>query len=177
MKPIFPKIEGDNITIDGKKLRGISQNKIGVAVATNLKKSIFIVTNTSKPSDRSTLKAYEKHIKAGSTIIHDKEKAHNILIKKLDLNSVTYSSKELKAKSDKDNPLKPVNDLHKLAKRFMKEHGSYNRDDLQDWMNLLWFILNDPSDKYAKVIKFIELAINTPKRVKYRDAMKAKKPK
>ena len=43
-----------------------------------------------------------------------------------------------------------------------------------DWMNLLWFILNELYDKYAKVLRFIELAINSPTRVKYRDAMKAK---
>lgn len=173
----FPKIESDNVVQEGKKLRGISRNKIGVAVATNMNKSIFIVTGTSKPSDRSTIAAYGKHIKEGSTIIHDKEKSHNALVKKLNLVSIAYSSESLKKLKDKDNPLKPVNDLHSLSKRFMREHGSYNRDNLQDWMNLLWFILNKPNDKYAKVLKFIELAINSPKRVKYRDAMKAKEHK
>ena len=59
----FSKIKSDNITINGKKLRGISKNKIGVAVATNLTSSIFIVTGTSKPSEKSTLSAYGKHIK------------------------------------------------------------------------------------------------------------------
>ena len=59
----------------------------------------------------------------------------------------------------------------------MRQHGSYYRDNLQDWMNLLWFILNEPYDRYAKVLRFIELAINSPTRVKYRDAMKAKVPK
>ena len=170
----FPKIESDNVTKDDKKLRGISKNKIGVAVATDLTKSIFIVTWTSKPSDKSTLLAYGNHIKEGSTIIHDKEKSHNVLVDKLHLTSIVYSSEELKNLKDKDNPLDPVNDLHSLSKRFMKEHGSYNRDNLQDWMNLLWFILNEPNDKYAKVLKFIDLAINSPARVKYREAMKGK---
>lgn len=173
----FPKVKSDNITINGKKLRGISRNKLGVAVATNLSSSIFIVTGTSKPSEISTLLAYGKHIKEGSTIVHDKEKSHKILVDNLKLISETYSSEELKNVEDKDNPLAPVNDLHALAKSYMRQHGSYNRDNLQDWMNLLWFILNEPYDKYAKVLKFIELAINSPTRVKYRDAMKAKVPK
>ena len=173
----FSKIKSDNITINGKKLRGISKNKIGVAVATNLTSSIFIVTGTSKPSEKSTLSAYGKHIKKGSTIVHDKEKSHNILVDNLDLISETYSSEDLKNIEDKDNPLAPVNNFHSLAKSFMRQHGSYNRDNLQDWMNLLWFILNEPYDKYAKVLRFIELAINSPTRVKYRDAMKAKVPK
>lgn len=173
----FSKIKSDNITINGKKLRGISKNKIGVTVATNLNSSIFIVTGTSKLSEKSTLLAYGKHIKEGSTIVHDKKKSHNILADKLNLISEAYSSEELKNIEDKDNPLAPVNSLHALAKSFMRQHGSYNRDNLQDWMNLLRFILNEPYDKYAKVLKFIELAINSPKRVKYRDAMKAKAPK
>ena len=99
------------------------------------------------------------------------------MVDKLNLISEAYSSEELRNIEDKDNPLAPVNDLHALAKNFMRQHGSYNRDNLQDWMNLLWFILNKPFDKYAKVLKFIELAINSPKRVKYRDAMKVKVPK
>ena len=68
----FPKIESDNVTKDDKKLRGISRNKPGVAVTTDLNSSIFIVTGTSKPSDKTTLLAYGKHIKEGSTIIHDR---------------------------------------------------------------------------------------------------------
>ena len=38
----------------------------------------------------------------------------------------------------------------------MRQHESYNRDNLQDWMNLLWFILNELYDKYTKVLRFIE---------------------
>ena len=42
-------------------------------MTTNLSSSIFIVTGTAKPSEKSTLSAYRKHIKKGSTIVHDKE--------------------------------------------------------------------------------------------------------
>ncbi|MDQ9889225.1 hypothetical protein, partial [Acinetobacter pittii] len=41
----FSKKKSDEILKDGKKLRGISRNKIGVGVATDGKHSIFIVTN------------------------------------------------------------------------------------------------------------------------------------
>lgn len=46
----FSKPKSQAIIKDGKKLRGISRNKIGVGVACNDKQSIFIVTDTSKPS-------------------------------------------------------------------------------------------------------------------------------
>lgn len=47
-----------------KKLRGISINKIGVATAISedMKSSFLIVTNTSKPSRKSTLNSYASHI-------------------------------------------------------------------------------------------------------------------
>ena len=46
--------------------------------------------------------------------------------------------------------------------------------NLQDWMNLFWFIMNEPKDRYDKVLKFIKMAIMSPKRVKYRDALSKK---
>lgn len=167
----FTKIKSQTITKNGKKLRGISKNKIGVGVACNDRASIFIVTNTSKPSRASTKRTYEEHIVKGSTLIHDDEKSHNVLIEDLELKNESYSSIELKKMNDKENPLYPVNHLHLLLKKFMREHGGYDREYLQDWMNLFWFIMNEPKDKYDKVLKFIRLAIISPKRVKYRDVM------
>ena len=90
-----------------EKLRGISRNKIGVAVATNKSKSIIISTGVSKPSLRSTKKAYLFHIAPGSKIIHDMEKSHNILVSKLNLESITYNSSQLKGLPDNKNPLYP----------------------------------------------------------------------
>ena len=34
--------------------------------------------------------------------------------------------------------------------------------------------MNEPKDKYDKVLKFIELAVLSPKKVRYRDAMSSK---
>ncbi len=140
----FSKKKSDEILKNGKKLRGISRNKIGIGVATDGKQSIFIVTNTSKPSEASTLRTYVSHIKEGSTIIHDEEKSHNILVKSLHLQEEKYSSKELKELANKENPLQPVNQIHGLMKRFMRMHGSYERENMQDWMNLFYFIMNEP---------------------------------
>ena len=81
------------------------------------------------------------------------------------------NQKTMKELSDKHNPLQPVNQLHGLMKRFMRMHGSYEREHIQDWMNLFYFIMNEPNDKYDKVLKFIQLAVYSPKRVKYRETM------
>lgn len=171
----FPVIKGKTKTKNGHKLRGISRNKIGVAMAFDSNDNyLMIVEYTSKPSDKSTWNALGSHIKKGSHRIHDGERSHGILIRKLELTSEVYSTEDTKGLDDKENPLNPINNIHALAKRFMKAHGGYDRDNLQDWMNLVWFIMSKPDNRYEKIDKFINLALNSPKRVKFRDAMKRK---
>ena len=53
----------------------------------------------------------------------------------------------------------------------MREHGGFNRDNLQDWMNLISFILSNPQDRYEKVDLFINMALNSSNVVKYRAVM------
>ena len=76
----FTKVRSKLVTKDGKKLRGISRNKIGVGVVCNETNSIFIVTGTSKPSRKSTKETYSQHIARDSVLVHDDEHSHSILI-------------------------------------------------------------------------------------------------
>ena len=162
---------------DGKKYRGISRNKLCVACGRDDKGHVILLCeNTSKPSDRSTWKTLGSHIAQKSHLIHDGEHSHNILIEGLSLTSEVYDSLEIRKLKDEDNPLDPINEIHSLAKRFMREHGGYNRDNLQDFMNLIAFILNEPHDRYEKIDLFINMALNSPRRVKYRDVMSKKRP-
>ena len=96
MKHILQKVRSKLVTKDGKKLRGISRNKIGVGVACNETKSIFIVTGTSKPSRKSTKETYSQHIARGSVLVHDDEHSHSILIEELELESIVYPTKRNK---------------------------------------------------------------------------------
>lgn len=109
----LPVIKSKEVIKDGKKLRGISKNKIGVACAKDDKGNlILIATGTSKPSKKSTWEAYGSHIKAGSKIIHDDEHSHSILVERLNLESEVYPSSETKGLEDEDNPLKLINEIH-----------------------------------------------------------------
>lgn len=117
------------------------------------------------------------HIKEGSHLIHDKEKSHKVLIDRLNLTSEVYDSAKIKKLKDEDNPLDPINEIHYLAKRFMRAHGGYNRDNLQDFMNLISFILNDPKDRYEKIDLFINMALHEPLMVRYRAVMSKKQAK
>lgn len=174
----FSVIERKKEKKDGKELRGISRNKIAVAVACDENgHKVMIDEMTSKPSKHSTWEAMGKHIKSGSHLIHDGENSHSILVEKLSLTEEIYPTSVTKKLPDKDNPLDPINDLHSLIRRYMRVHGGYDRSHLQDWMNLISFILSDPVNRYEKVKKFINIAIISPQKVKYRDVMSRKKLK
>lgn len=167
--PVVPSKEGLK---DGKKLPGISRNKIGVICAVDDHEHYFFkVTYTSKPSRKSTWDSIGEHIKPNSHLIHDGEKSHAILIENLKLTEEYFKSESTKKLKDDDNPLYPINHIHALAKRFMREHSSFNRDDLQDWMNLFCFIVSKPDNRYAKVRNFLEMAINSSNLVRYRDVI------
>lgn len=159
---------------DGTLLAGISRNQIGIAAAICRSGSILINTGTSKPSASSTLAAYGGHIAPGSTIVHDGEKSHSALVEKLGLRSVVAKAGRTKGMRDEDNPLGRVNRLHYHLKRFLREHGGFDRERLQDWLNLFWFIVNGPTNPYDKALRFIELAVVTRKKLRYRDVFPRK---
>ena len=156
---------------NGNELKGTSRNQISIATGTDKTNSIFIAMRHGTPTDASCWRAYHKHIKEGSTLIHDGEPSHYRLVDDLALKSIVYKSEETKGLKDKDNPLDPINDLHDKLQRFMMTHGGYDRSNIQDWLNLFWFIMNGSKDKYDKVKIFIERAILIRKRIKYRDVM------
>ena len=56
----------------------------------------------------------------------------------------------------------------------MREHGGFDRDNLQDSMNQMSFLLSAPRNRYMKIDAFINVALNSPCVVKYRDAMSRK---
>lgn len=163
---------------DGKEYRGISRNKLCVASGKDDKgHTVLICEYTSKPSLESTFKALGSRIKKGSALIHDSERSHSVLIEKLDLKCIVYDADKIKDLPDNKNPLDPINKIHSLSKRFMRAHGGFNRDNLQGFMNLISFILNDPKDRYEKADLFINMALSLPKRVKYREVMPKKDSK
>ena len=170
----FTVIQSKRTLKDGNKLRGISKDKICVAVATDGFQTIILSENTSKPSSKSTLDTMKCHIKPKSKLIHDGEHSHQALIDELNLEEEFVKSSYQEYLNEKDNPLTPINKIHSYIKKFMRNHEGFSRDNLQDWMNLISFILNDPENRYDKLKIFLKLAISLPKRVKYRDVMSKK---
>jgi hypothetical protein len=156
-------------TESGNKLRGVSKNQICIGVATDKLNTVFFVEGTGKPTQKKTLELFRNHIKVGSTLIHDKETAHNKLVDELSLKSVSYDSKDLKKLPDNDNPMNPVNRVHAILTKFLNSHSSFKRSDLQGYLNLFALVSNPPSDLLEKVEIVIKMAFKNPKSLRYRD--------
>ena len=121
---------------NGDKLSGLSKNQICIGVATDKQYTLFLVEGAGQPTQKRTLEIFRNHIKPGSILIHDEEDARTKLVKELSLESKAYSSKDLKGLADKDNPLNPINRCHDILKKFLNAHSSFDRDNLQGYLNL-----------------------------------------
>jgi len=102
----------------------------------------------------------------GSEIIHDDEKSHRKLIAELGLTSTPYRSTALKGIPDKDNPLYPVNRRCALLKKFLNTHSGFDRNDLQNYLNLFAFMMNPPMDDFERVEFLLSRALETPNLLK-----------
>ena len=80
-----------------------------------------------------------------------------------------YLANDLKGLKDCDNPMDPVNDIHDRLKKFLKAHSGFNRDSLQDYLNLFAFVRNPPYEMLEKVENIVNLAFQNPKILRYRD--------
>jgi len=154
---------------NGDKLNGLSRNQICIGVATDKKNTLFLVEGTGQPTQKRTLAAFRDHIQPGATLIHDGEASHTKLIQELTLKSVVHISKDLKGLPDKMNPMNPVNRAHAILKKFLNAHSSFNRDDLQGYLNLFAFVSNPPRNLLEKVDLVVKSAFENPKLLHYRD--------
>lgn len=167
----FIKVRSDDIETkpDGTQYRGLSRNQMCIGIACDAKRSVFILEGYGKTSKKKTLEAFSTHIKEGSHLIHDKEKAHSALISLLKLSDESHDSRMLKGIPDKDNPLDRVNNLCDLLKKFLASHSGFMRDDLQNYLNLFSVMVNPPANKYEKVEKILRLGFEKTILLRYRD--------
>ena len=154
---------------DGKKLRGISNNKYCIAVGCDKNQVYCHLEGKGKPSTNKTWKAFGTHINPESRLINDDEHSHSVLVEKLSLKSIVHPTSETKVLEDKDNPLNKVNHYCFLLKNFLNAHSGFNRDELGDYLNLFVFMMNAPYNKLEKVHKILEMALNQPKKLHFRD--------
>ncbi|WP_302011534.1 hypothetical protein [Collinsella tanakaei] len=105
-------------------------------------------------------------------LVHDKENAHGPLVRRLGLVSEAHDSRALRGLPDRENPLRDVNRLHFLLKRFLDSHKGFDRADLQGWLDLFSVTVNPPDGAMAKAAMVLDRAMSYPKTLRYRDFYK-----
>jgi transposase-like protein len=171
----FYKVKKGNIVKkDDKELRGLSKNQYCIGIGCDKDYTYAVIEGMGKPSGIKTLKFFKDHIKPKSILIHDKEKAHKDLVRLLELESHSYDSNELKKLEDKDNPLHEINHKCFLLKKFLNSHSGFDRDDLQNYLNLFCFMMNPPINKLEKVKMLLSSAINGAESLTYREFLAKK---
>lgn len=161
-------IKSDKTIVNGKELRGISKNQYCIAIGYDGTTVCAQLEGKGKPSQKKTEEAFLKHIQSGSHLIHDCEKSHKVLVEKLNLTEEKYNSNEVKKLEDKDNPLNPINRQCYLLQRFLNSHSGFDREDLQNYLNLFCFIQNEPHEPLEKVEKLLFSATHLTKSLTFR---------
>ena len=138
-------------------------------MACNGSNTVCKLIGRGKPSKKTVMSALEKHINPGSTIIHDDEEVHGLLISRLSLISEVHPTSETKGLDDRHNPLDPINGKCARFKRFLRVHSGFTWEYFYQLVNLFVFIINPPANPYVKVEKALLGIFNTPNSLTFRD--------
>ncbi len=153
---------------NGKLPRGLSRNKMCIGTAWDGKNLVCVYEGQGKPSMKHTLEAFSLHISQGAMLVHDGDNSHSRLVSALGLSEEVHTTAETNGLKDSENPLQPINNIHKLLKRFLHSHSGFIRKDLPDYLNLFSFMMSEPQNVYEKVEMLLNLALSNPKILRYR---------
>lgn len=155
---------------DGKEFSGLSRNQYCIFMACDDHMHVYAHVNGSgKPSQKRCWESLGSHIEPGSHLIHDKERSHSILIRKLNLTSDAYDSKVIDRLPDKDNPLHLINSYHSLLEKFLNAHSGFDREHLQDYINLFMYLYNGSEVPLERVYQLIKMGLTKPITLRYRE--------
>lgn len=153
---------------DGSKPRGLSANQLCIGVACTKEQILCLLEGKGQPTAKKSYMAFHGHIEPGSTLVHDKGKAHGTLISSLGLVDEAYDSNAIKKLPDRDNPMNRVNEVHARLKNFLYAHNSFDRKSMQGYLNLFSFAMNPPDNHLEKVELLLNRALSTRKILRYR---------
>ena len=161
--------------VRGKKMRGLSRNKICIVLMNDGEHVLAVKCGFGRPKEKQYYNTCWRHIKEGSTLIHDEEHVHNVLIKELNLKSRAYNAaggKTLKELAMKE--LQPINDECRKLKYFLSKHKGIDKDNIQDYLNLYSFITNckmKDENLYFASNLLLKLLFLSDETLKFRDVI------
>lgn len=155
---------------DGKLPRGLSRNQMCIGVGVDDRGRVLATfEGLGKPGKSRTLKTFGERIEPGSTLVHDKEGSHAVLVDRLKLEDESYDARLLRGIDDELNPLQPVNRVCFLLKCFLRAHSGFDRDDIQGYLDLFTVAMNAPADKLEKAALVLDRAMRCPSTLRFRD--------
>ena len=136
--------------------RGLSKQKLCIAVAIDVHKNpAAVVCGHGKPSTRRVREAMEPRIAPGSTIVHDREKAHDGLVRDLGAESEAY-------KADVRDPvylekMELGNNLCSWLKRYLWRFTGMSMENMQSYLN--WYVylfrVNQARDRWPETARVL----------------------
>ncbi len=141
-----------------------------IAIGTDGKRSLFVFEGPGKTSKARTWDAFGPHIAPGSTLVHDREHSHSVLVDRLSPSGESYDSRLLKGLPDDESPLGLVNRMCFMLKQFLRAHSGFSRGSMQGYPSLLSVAMNPPEDKLEKTAMVLDRAMRFPKTLRYRDS-------
>lgn len=139
--------------------RGLSKQKICIAVGIDSRKEpVAVVCGHGKPSSARIRKAMGAHVAKGATLVHDRERAHNVLVRENGLVDEGY-------KADVRDPayleaMALVNNLCSWIKRYLWRFTGMDPGNLQSYLNLYVYLFRVKRDderwpKIARVVRHL----------------------
>lgn len=144
-----------------QKPRGLSKTQICIVVAIDSNKNmVAIICGHGKPSSDRIYKTLHNHIRSNSIIVHDGEKAHNKLIRELNLKSEVYKANTKDSSYFEKMGL--INNMCSWIKRYIWRFIGMDVENLQTYLN--WFIYlqrckrdNDKWPKSERILRHLIL--------------------
>lgn len=142
--------------------RGPSKQKPCMAVGIDARKGpVAVVCGHGKPSAARIRAALGGHVAGGATLVHDRERAHNVLVRENGLADESY-------KADARDPeyleaMGLVNNLCSWLKRYLWRFTGMDPENLQSYLNLYVYFFRVKRDderwpKIARVVRHLLMA-------------------
>lgn len=136
--------------------RGLSRQQLCIAVAIDARKEPFaVVCGHGKPSTKRVREALGGHLAEGCTVVHDRERAHNGVIRDAAATSEAY-------KADVRDPeylenMAMVNNLCSWLKRYLWRFTGMSMSNMQSYLN--WYVylfrVNQTRDRWPETARVV----------------------
>ncbi len=145
--------------------RGLSGQKTCVAVGTGARKEpVAVACGHGKPSSARIRKAMKSHVAEGATLVHDRERAHNVLVRENSLEDESH-------KADVRDPehleaMALANNLCSWIKRCLWRFTGMDPKSLQSYLNLYVYLfrVKRDDDKWPKIARVVRHLLMTDAR-------------